>query len=72
MSDSPPPRFYYRIELLSAGSGAETVMKSVSVRGYRPTVHRAALKLAEWEGASGYQLRRLRDEKAVDRREFSR
>jgi hypothetical protein len=47
-------------------------MKTVSVRGYRPTVHRAALKLAEWEGVSGYQLRRVRDDKVVDRWELSK
>lgn len=47
-------------------------MKTVSVRGYRVTVHRAALKLLEWEGASGYQLRRVRDGNTIDRREVSR
>jgi len=60
-----PPRIRYVVELLNQGG----VVKSVRVRGYRPTVHRAAAKLLDWEKADAYQLRRLRDQKAIDYRE---
>lgn len=62
-----PPRIRYIVELLKQGS----LVKSVRVRGYRPTVHRAAVKLLDWEKVDAYQLRRLRDQKAIDHREAS-
>jgi hypothetical protein len=62
----PPPRIRFRIELLSP---AGEVTQSVSVRGYRVTAHRAARELAHFAAATAYQLRPLRDGKALERRE---
>lgn len=59
---APPPRICYRIELLDG----EALLKSVAVRGYRPTAHREALRLAKWHCATAYQLRRIRDDSVID------
>jgi hypothetical protein len=72
----PPPRIRYRIELLDG----DALVKSISVRGYRPTALREAARICaqptlfeSWVLAvSAYQLRRLRDDKTLDRTEVQR
>lgn len=64
-----PPRFRYRIELLAG----ERVVKSVRVRGYRPTAHREAERICSWDkSVDAYQFRRIRDDKVFDRTEVRR
>jgi hypothetical protein len=67
----PPPRIRYRIELLDG----DVLVKSISVRGYRPTALREAARICaqptlfeSWVlTVSAYQLRRIRDDKVFDR-----
>jgi len=59
----PPAKVYYKIEILDTD---RALVRSVTVRGYRPTVHRVATMLMNWEASAGYQLRRERDGAALD------
>lgn len=74
-SSRPPPRIRYRIELLDG----DALVKSISVRGYRPTAHREASRICSqptlfesWVlSVTAYQLRRIRDDQAFDRTEVT-
>lgn len=47
-------------------------MKSVRVRGYRPTAHREAERICSWDkSVDAYQLRRIRDDVVFDRTEVT-
>lgn len=67
----PPPRIRYRIEMLDGDS----LVQSVSVRGYRPTALREARRICSapglfesWvESVTAWQLRRIRDDQVLDR-----
>lgn len=75
-SVAPPPRIRYRIEMLDGDS----LIQSISVRGYRKTARREAERICTAPGlfeswvvqVSAYQLRRIRDDAVLDRTDVQR